>query len=186
VVHPAAMERDWVVDLAAPGHRGEEARRELYALLLKAAMFEVRRRGVPDEDLAAQAAGDAMLAILKKLDTYRGESRFTTWAYKFALYEAAAKTRKRAWKEREVLLAPEQWATLATAPYDGDAPELLRAIARGIEQRLTQHQREVLLALAIDGVPIDVLAERLDTTRGALYKTLHDARRNLRAHLEQA
>jgi len=83
-----------------------------------------------------------------------------------------------------VLLDPEQWATLATAPYDGDAPELLRAIARGIEQRLTPHQREVLLALAVDGVPIDVLAERLDTTRGALYKTLHDARRNLRSHLE--
>jgi RNA polymerase sigma-70 factor (ECF subfamily) len=146
VLHPAAMERDWVADLEAPGHRGEQARKELYALLVKAATFEVRRRGVPDDDLAAQAAGDAMLALLGKLHSYRGESRFTTWAYKFALYEAAAKTRKR----------------------------------------LTPHQREVLLALAVDGVPIDVLAERLDTTRGALYKTLHDARRNLRAHLEQA
>ncbi len=184
MVYAAAMERDWVAELAAPGHRGEQARRDLYALLVKAATFEVRRRGVPDDDLAAQAAGDAMLALLKKLHTYRGESRFTTWAYKFALYEAAAKTRRRAWKEREVLLGPEQWATLATAPYDGDAPELLRAIARGIEQRLTPHQREVLLALAVDGVPIDVLAERLETTRGALYKTLHDARRNLRSHLE--
>ena len=127
-----------------------------------------------------------MLALLGKLHTYRGESRFTTWAYKFALYEAAAKTRKRAWKEREVRSIPSSGRRSPPLPYDGDAPELLRAIARGIEQRLTPHQREVLLALAVDGVPIDVLAERLDTTRGALYKTLHDARRNLRAHLEQA
>src|SRR5690349_22399512 len=162
------MERDWVAELAAPGHRGEQARKELYALLVKAATFEVRRRGVPDDDLAAQAAGDAMLALLKKLHTYRGESRFTTWAYKFALYEAAAKTRRRAWRDRELPLEAE----FATHD-DLETPELLRTIAKGIDE-LTPHQREVLVALAINGVPIDVLAERNHTTRGALYKTLHD------------
>jgi RNA polymerase sigma-70 factor (ECF subfamily) len=120
------------------------------------------------------------VAIRRKLHTYRGEGRFTTWAYKFALYEAAAKTRRRAWRDREL-------------PLDTDFPgrvlddqietaELLRAIARGIEQ-LTPHQREVLVALAVNGVPIDVLAERLTSTRGALYKTLHDARKNLRGYL---
>jgi RNA polymerase sigma-70 factor (ECF subfamily) len=41
----------------------------------------------------------------------------------------------------------------------------------------------VLVAITINGVPIDVLAERLNTTRGALYKTLHDARKKLRAEL---
>jgi RNA polymerase sigma-70 factor (ECF subfamily) len=172
---------DWVAELTGP--RCEDAQRRLYALLLKAADFEVRRRA-PDiadrEHLVTQAADDALLAILNKLHTYRGESRFTTWAYKFALYEAAAKTRRRVWRDREL-------------PLDADFPghglearvetaELLRAIADGIEQ-LTAHQREVLIALAVNGVPIDVLAERLDTTRGALYKTLHDARAKLRAYL---
>jgi RNA polymerase sigma-70 factor (ECF subfamily) len=174
---------NWVEDLTGP--RAADAERRLYALLLKAADFEVRRRaaatGLTDiDDLVTQSADDALLAIRRKLHTYRGESRFTTWAYKFALYEAAAKTRKRAWRDREL-------------PLDADFParaldehvetsELLQAITKGIEQ-LTPHQKEVLVALAINGVPIDVLAERLDTTRGALYKTLHDARKALRAYL---
>ena len=176
------MTEDWVAELTGP--RREEAQRRLYALLLKAADFEVRRRapGIADrEHLVTQSADDALLAILDKLHTFRGESRFTTWAYKFALYEAAAKTRRRVWRDREL-------------PLDADFPgrnlsdavetaELLRAIAFAIENHLTPHQREVLVALAVNGVPIDVLAERLDTTRGALYKTLHDARAKLRAYL---
>jgi RNA polymerase sigma-70 factor (ECF subfamily) len=173
----------WVEDLTGP--RRAEAERRLYALLLKAADFEVRRRAAAAnltdvEDLVTQSADDALLAIRAKLHTYRGESRFTTWAYKFALYEAAAKTRRRAWRDRELPLA---------ADFPGrdlhdhiETTELLKAITDGIEQ-LTPHQKEVLVALAINGIPIDVLAERLDSTRGALYKTLHDARKALRAYL---
>ena len=120
MLHPAAMERDWVAELAAPGHRGEQARKDLYALLLKAARFEVGRRGAElahlrggdQEDLAQQAADDALMAVLGKLDEFRGESRFTTWAYKFALLEAAVKVRRRAWQGREVPLEEEAWATL--------------------------------------------------------------------------
>jgi RNA polymerase sigma-70 factor (ECF subfamily) len=173
----------WVEELTGP--RRAEAERRLYALLLKAADFEVRRRAaganITDiEHLVVQAADDALVAILAKLHTYRGESRFTTWAYKFALYEAAAKTRKRAWRDRELPLEAE----LPASQHDHETAELLRAIAKGIEEQLTPHQREVLLALAVNGVPIDVLAERLQTTRGALYKTLHDARKALRRYLE--
>jgi RNA polymerase sigma-70 factor, ECF subfamily len=173
---------DWVAELTGP--RRQDAQRRLYALLLKAADFEVRRRApdIPDRDhLVTQSADDALVAILSKLHTYRGESRFTTWAYKFALYEAAAKTRRRAWRDRELPLH-------ADFPGHGldttvETAELLRAIAHAIDTHLTAHQREVLLALAVNGIPIDVLAERLDTTRGALYKTLHDARAKLRAYL---
>jgi RNA polymerase sigma-70 factor, ECF subfamily len=172
---------NWVEDLTGP--RRHEAEQRLYALLLKAADFEVRRRapaaGITDiEDLVVQSADDALLAIMRKLHTYRGESRFTTWAYKFALYEAAAKTRRRAWRDRELPLEAD-----FPAHDDHETRELLRAIAAGIEQ-LTPRQREVLVALAINGVPIDVLAERLQTTRGALYKSLHDARKALRAYLQ--
>jgi RNA polymerase sigma-70 factor, ECF subfamily len=186
VLIPALDEesRRWLADLRSAGHWRADAERRLYALLRKAAEFEVRRRTSQDvDDLVTQAAGDALVAVLAKLDHFRGESRFTTWAYKFALYEAAAKTRRRAWQGRELPTAPEDWPATAHVP-DFETPERLRALRRGIAQ-LTPHQRDVLLALAVNGVPIDVLAERRHTSRGALYKTLHDARRALRRHLPE-
>jgi RNA polymerase sigma-70 factor (ECF subfamily) len=139
------------------------------------------------EDLAMQAADDALLAILRKLHTYRGDSRFTTWAYKFALLEAAVKVRKRAWEGRDVPLEADGWARVAdqraSPGADAEMTELLGAVSKAIGESLTPHQRSVLIAVTLNGVPIDVLADRLATTRGALYKTLHDARKKLRARL---
>jgi RNA polymerase sigma-70 factor (ECF subfamily) len=144
-------------------------------------------RGEAPADIATEAADDALMAVLRRLDDFRGESRFTTWAWKFAILQAAARMRGRAWQGRELPLPPEGWERLAAAASDpaGDAEtaELLGAVAVVVREDLTARQREVLVALAIDGVPIDVLAERRGTTRGALYKTLHDARRRLRAGL---
>lgn len=180
--------------LRATGAERDAAIASLHGLLLRAARFEVGRRASPAgldplevEDLAHQAADDALVAVLRKLDDYRGESRFTTWAYKFALLEASVRVRRRAWAGREVALDEASWAASAS-PDAGPAAraeegELLAAVRGLIESELTPRQRAVLVALAIDGVPIDVLAERLSTTRGALYKTLHDARRKLRAAL---
>jgi RNA polymerase sigma-70 factor (ECF subfamily) len=129
------------------------------------------------------------MSVLRRLDDFRGASLFTTWAYKFAIYEAAVKLRKRAWQGREIPLEPESWSLFESAGLDpGEAveqQELLRALQHAINEILTPHQRSVLVALALNGVPIDVLAERLETTRGALYKTLHDARRKLRRHLDE-
>ena len=126
-----------------------------------------------------------MVALLGKLDSFRGASRFTTWAYKFALLEAGVKARRRAWRDREVLLDEEAWPAVSdngpSAQQVLEDAETLRAVRDAMHTSLTRHQREVFVALALNGVPIDVLAERLDTTRGALYKTLHDARRKLRA-----
>jgi RNA polymerase sigma-70 factor (ECF subfamily) len=187
---PDAESESWVSDLGAgagPAHDAAVAR--LHDLLLRAARFELRRRGAHAdlEDLAQQAASDALVAILAKVHTYRGQSRFTTWAYKFALLEAAVKARRRAWQGREVPLDDEGWALV---PHRGGGPgadaetsELLRAVQDAIATVLTSHQRAVLVAITLQDVPIDVLAERLGTTRGALYKTLHDARRKLRAQL---
>ena len=167
----------------------------LHDLLLRGSRFEVGRRraalshvrGEELDDLATQAADDALMAVLRKLDDFRGASRFTTWAYKFALLEAGVKLRRRAWQEREVVLDSDSWTQLAPStpgPAAGaERADLMQALAECIGDDLTPHQRQVLVALAIDGVPIDVLAERLATTRGALYKTLHDARRKLRAVL---
>jgi RNA polymerase sigma-70 factor, ECF subfamily len=183
----------WVEALAGAGRRHDEAVGALHAFLLRAARFEVARRGGGRSgefnDLATQAADDALMAIIRKLHTYRGESRFTTWAYKFALLEAAVKVRKRAWHGHEVPLEADGWAQLAhtgtTPGADAESSELIAAVRDGIAEALTPHQRAVLVALTLNDVPIDVLADRLGTTRGALYKTLHDARRKLRARLSE-
>ena len=131
-----------------------------------------------------QSADDALVAVLSKLDGYRGDSKFTTWAYKFALLEAAVKLRRRAWQGREVPLEPEMWTALPSknpSPESSvERTELFEQLQKAIESDLTPHQREVLVATTLNGVPIDVLAERLNTTRGAVYKTLHDARHKLR------
>jgi RNA polymerase sigma-70 factor (ECF subfamily) len=185
--------RAWLDALRGAGADREEAAARLHALLLRAARFELaRRRGMLGdvqretfEDLALQSADDALAAILGKLDDYRFESRFTTWAYKFAILEAAVRTRRRAWQARELPTDPQDWASLAADTVEPaqavEMRELLSTVAAAIRTELSPHQREVLGALVFAEVPIDVLAERLGTTRGALYKSLHDARRKLRA-----
>ena len=186
----------WLSSLRAGGEERELAISRLHGLLLRAARFEAARRrptlsgvsGRELDDLTAQAADDALVAVLSRLDSFRGASRFTTWAYKFAVYQTAVTLRRRAWQDREVLLDPQSWAFL---PDRGEQPhqhaedaEILAAVGQGIAA-LTPHQRNVMVALTINDVPIDVLAQRLGTTRGALYKTLHDARRKLRRHLAE-
>jgi RNA polymerase sigma-70 factor (ECF subfamily) len=189
--------RAWLRDLRSDGGSRDEAIARLHALLLRAARFECARRrsalphlrGNDLDDLANQAADDALVSVLARLDDFRGASRFTTWVYKFALLEAAVKLRKRSWQGREVPLEPETWSLFSSAGIEPDEEaeqsELLATLQRAIAEILTPHQRRVLVALALNGVPIDVLAERLSTTRGALYKTLHDARRKLRRHLDE-
>jgi RNA polymerase sigma-70 factor, ECF subfamily len=178
----------WLDRLDPSSRERDAAVGELHALLLKAARFEVNRRGAADgDDLAQQSADDALVSVLRRLPDFRGDSRFTTWAYKFALYEAGVKARRRAWQDREVQLEPEHWELIprggATPQEDLETAERLGHLRDAIARDLSPHQRQVLVAVALQDVPIDVLAERLDTTRGALYKTIHDARRKLRAAL---
>jgi RNA polymerase sigma-70 factor (ECF subfamily) len=187
-----AESQAWI-DRLTPGSDDLEAGIEdLHALLLRAARFEVGRRraalphlwGDDLDDLAQQSADDALLAVLRKLEDFRGESHFTTWAYKFALLETAATVRSRAWQGREVPTEPDWWTRSAacgpTAQEDLEMKDLLAALKAAMATELTAGQREVLVAVALNDVPIDVLATRMGRTRGAVYKTLHDARRKLR------
>ena len=185
----------WIDRLRPQSPHRDAAIVALHAHLLKAARYEVARRrasfphlrGDDFDDLAQQSADDALVAVLGKLDDFRGDSRFTTWAYKFALFEAGTKIRRRAWQGREVPLEPESWSRFAqggASPHeDAETAELLLALQDAIRTQLSTHQREVLVAVTLNDVPIDVLAERLNTTRGALYKTVHDARHKLRRTL---
>jgi RNA polymerase sigma-70 factor, ECF subfamily len=191
-----AESREWLHSLRTDTTR-EAAIARLHALLLQTARFEVARRrpalphvrGDELDDIANEAADDALMSVLRRLDDFRGASRFTTWVHKFALLEASTKLRKRAWQGREVPVEPETWSLFSSTGAEPDAEleqsELLSALQGAIREILTPHQRRVLVSLALNGVPIDVLADRLSTTRGALYKTLHDARRKLRKHLEE-
>lgn len=188
--------REWVRDLRAGGATADRAVARLHALLLRAARFEVTRQRtamphlrVDTDEVALEAADDALVNVRARLGDFRGESRFTTWAYKFALLEAAVKLRRRAWQGRELPTTPAGMNVFANLGLGADVAleqrELVHTIRAGI-QCLTPHQRDVLVALALNEVPIDVLADRLATTRGALYKTLHDARVNLRRRVAAA
>jgi RNA polymerase sigma-70 factor (ECF subfamily) len=130
-----------------------------------------------------------LVALLGKLGDFRGDSRFTTWVYKFGLFEAAVRVRRRAWQGREVPIEPERWPLIAdddsTPEQHVESRQLSSALREAIGSQLTPHQRQVLVAVVLNGVPIDVLAERRQTTRGALYKTLHDARRKIRIALAE-
>lgn len=187
--------RDWLDALRDRGPAREAAVGRLHGLLLRAARFELSRRraalshvrGEELDDLAVQAADDALVSALGKLDDFRGASRFTTWAYKFAIVEAGVKLRRRAWQSREVTLQDGSWEQIAdhgrSAQELLESAEVLDRLRVAVDATLTPHQRSVFVALALNGVPIDVIAERTGSSRGALYKTLHDARRKLRTEL---
>jgi RNA polymerase sigma-70 factor (ECF subfamily) len=186
-----AESREWLARLSSGGVQRDAALAELHALLVRAARYALARRGSElaregHADLATEAADDALVAILGHLDEFRGESRFTTWAWKFAFYEACVAIRKRRWLGREVPVEDEGWDAIAhEAAPDGrvEQLEVLAELRAAVEESLTSHQRRVFVALALNEVPVDVLAARLGTTRGALYKTLHEARGRLRAAL---
>jgi RNA polymerase sigma-70 factor (ECF subfamily) len=190
--------RAWVDALDSDGVRQDEAIRRLHALLLCEARFEVRRRtmflrhpsGADLDDLALQTADDAVVAILGKLGQFRGDSRFTTWARHFAQREAPAKIRRRVGRNRDVPIELDverswMWHAPGQSPHEQViGKQTVRLLAHLIANELTARQRDVLVALVIDGVTTEDLAHRLQTTPGALYKTLHDARRKLKAHLD--
>ena len=194
---PATLDtasQGWLDALRESGSERERAVQRLHELLLRATRFEVGRRVAMSpwlraerEDLAQQSADDALMAILAKLDDYRGASRFTTWAYKFALLEAAAKTRRRAWHDRQIALDTDDWRLIADGSVAPDREvemsEVLTEVRDALDEEITSHERQILTAITLNDVPIDELAERLSTTRGALYKTLHVARGKLRRRL---
>lgn len=188
----------WVQSLSAEPDERDEAVTELHALLIRVATAEAGRRagthgvrGPELSDLAHQAAGDAVVSILRRLADFRGESRFTTWACKFVILEVASKLTRHVWRRDRVQLDPGAWgqlpARLGSGPADlAESQELVDAVREGVESALTPHQRRIFVAIIVDAVPLDVLAAELGSNRNAIYKTMFDARRKLRAYLVAA
>jgi RNA polymerase sigma-70 factor (ECF subfamily) len=191
--------RRWVERLHRdhPGH--DDAVAKLHDVLKRAALHELRRRrwqlgspaGPELDDLAEQCAGDAVINILARIDHFQGLSRFTTWAYKFVIFEVSSKVARHAWRHHPPSAGDLTWDhvpdALAPKPAEqAERREQLAALTKAIEEELTPRQREVFVAIALNDVPIDVLALELRSNRNAIYKNLFDARRRLRASLAAA
>ncbi len=193
---PAQGTVDWVTVLAGGGAVRDAALAELHGLLVRVARSEMRRRsgtalrlaGPELDDLAHQAADDALLAIIGKLGSFRGESRFTTWAYRFVILEVSSKLGRHFSRPPAASMDDHDWERLpdrlGTAPADqAQQRDLVVALRTVVEEELTERQRLVFTAIVVDGVPVDALAVRLDSHRNALYKTMFDARRKIRGAL---
>jgi RNA polymerase sigma-70 factor (ECF subfamily) len=195
---PSALDaesQEWVRSLLTSGPEREAAAVRLHELLLRVARSEASRRGHrlritgPElDDLAHQAAADALMAITAKVREFRGESRFTTWAYKFVVFEFSTKVGRHIWRDPPVALDAEDWERLPDrfgfepgrqAEWQG----LIDALRRAIEEELSPQQRRLFVAIVLNGIPLDALVVELGSNRNAIYKSLFDARRKLRAAL---
>lgn len=191
----APRDTEWVARLSTTGHIRDAAVGDLHELMLRAARHQVGRMpeavglGAARRDEAVHSAADAAtVSVLSRLTTFEGRSKFTTWAYKFAILHAGVEVRRAAWHDREIELTdlPERGdAAMSSPEAHAELRELGQAVRDGLAEAVTPHQRRIMLAVLVDGVPIDVLAERFGTNRGALYKTLHDGRQRLRAFLTE-
>ncbi len=187
--------RQWVRMLGGTGPQRETGLARLHELLLRIARAELQRRsgqfrisGPELDDLAYQAAADALLAVDLKIGQFRGESKFTTWAYKFVIFEVSAKIGRHFWAYPAVPMDTEDWDRLpdrfgSDPAREAERRELADAVRRAVDEQLTPRQRQVFVALVLNGVPMDALVAQLGSTRNAIYKTMFDARRKLRAAL---
>jgi RNA polymerase sigma-70 factor, ECF subfamily len=185
----------WLSRLGAGGGERQAAEGELHARLVRIAMAEVRRRsastpvtGQELDDVAHQAAADAMIAILAKLGDFRGESRFITWAYRFVMLEVSAKLGRHYWRNPLVALDAGQWERLpdrfgVDPVRHAESAGMLAEMRRVVEDELTDHQRRLFVAVVVDGIPLDALAAELGLRRNAIYKVIFDARRKIRRAL---
>jgi RNA polymerase sigma-70 factor, ECF subfamily len=195
----AVENRAWVDDLSVGGARGEAASRRLHEILLRAARVEVVRRasrlrlaGPELDDIAHQAAADALLTICAKVQTFRGDCKFTTWAYKFVVFDVATKVSRHFWQRAGASIAfdEEDWNRVPAAgglepETHAERRDLMNAVRRAVEEKLTAKQRFVFVAL-LGGMPTGVLADQLGATHNAIYKVMFDARRKLRTALVDA
>jgi RNA polymerase sigma-70 factor (ECF subfamily) len=193
-----AESQQWVRQLKVEHPRYDHTVERLHDVLRRVARSELSRRrhqigsvsGPEFDDLAQQAADDAVVNVLAKLDEFRGLSRFTTWAYKFAMFEVSAKVARHAWRRQSPAVEELPWDKLVDplAPRPDDRLEQrsqLDALTAAVGE-LTDRQRKVFVSVALNEISIDVVALELGTNRNAVYKNLFDARRRLRERMADA
>jgi RNA polymerase sigma-70 factor (ECF subfamily) len=186
----------WLEGLRNVGPVHDATTVRLYELLLRVARSEARRRssvqsgiaGPELDDLAHQAAADAMVLVVAKLGDFRGESRFTTWACKFAIFEVSTKIGRHVWRHPTTSMDTADWDRLPDRfgldPAEAsESGALVAALHAAVDHDLTDYQRRIFVAIVLNGVPLDALVAELGSNRNAIYKALFDARRKLRTSL---
>jgi RNA polymerase sigma-70 factor (ECF subfamily) len=185
--------QEWLEQLRDP--LDEAALADLREILLRGLRASLSNRINTDLDaITEDFVQDALLKILKSLETFRGESRFTTWAQKVAIHVAYTELRRRRWKDislQDIIETPEgDEYTPAILTDPGTSPEreasqndMLDIVYSMIETELTERQRTAMIAILQGGMPIDQVAEKMGTNRNALYKLIHDARKRMQQSL---
>jgi RNA polymerase sigma-70 factor, ECF subfamily len=184
--------QEWLDDLQRPDR--DEALADLRAVLVRGLGYSLANRSDVDAVLIEDFVQDALLKILDNLDTFRGESRFTTWAQKIAVRVAFTELRRHRWRDLslEAIAEPQGLDFVPDFLVDPEAPPdqqavqrlFLESLQRLIATELTDKQRQALVAVRIQGIPLEEVARRMDTNRNALYKLLHDARQRLKSRME--
>lgn len=182
----------WLDELQGPER--DEALTDLRAFLVRGLGYSIANRSDVDGVLIEDFAQEALLKILDNLDTFRGESRFTTWAQKIAVRVALTELRRRRWRDLSIdaITEPQGMDFVPDFLIDPDAPpdhqavqrQFLETLSRLISTELTDKQRQALVAVRIHGIPLEEVARRMGTNRNALYKLLHDARQRLKSQME--
>jgi len=184
---------EWLADLR--GAKQEEAIADLREILIRGLEYSLSTRTRGDIDtLVEDFVQEALIKILDNLDTFRGESKLTTWAQKIAIRVAYTELRRKRWQDvaLEDLLPEDSGPDFTPAiltdtqysPEEKTAQQLiLETIMRVIEQNLTKRQRDAIMAVMAGGMPLEIVAEKMGTNRNALYKLIHDARKRLKREL---
>ena len=187
---------EWLSALRGSGVEHQQAIQELGETLKRGLRYALSSYGkVRPEDID-DFAQDAVLRILDKLDTFQGRSRFTTWAHKVAVHIALSELRRRRWRDVP-LLPPKELSFDQEAPVDvrdeDEGPEerairreMMRLVSAAIDNDLTDRQRQAMVAIVLQGMPLSEVAAHMDTNANALYKLLHDARKRLKKRLTEA
>jgi RNA polymerase sigma-70 factor (ECF subfamily) len=187
--------QEWVEELRDPV--SNEALEDLRAILLRGLRASLSNRIQTDLDaITEDFVQEALLKILKSIETFRGESRFTTWAQKIAIHVAFTELRRRRWKDvslQDMIETPdgEEYTPLiltdpsATPEKETTQNDLMQIVYELIETELTERQRTAIIAVLQGGAPLGEVAERMNTNRNALYKLIHDARKRLQESLYQ-
>jgi len=191
--------QEWLDALRGPGR--DEALADLRAFLVRGLGYALAGRPGVDDSLLEDFAQEALLKILAGLDSFRGESRFTTWAQKIAVRVALTELRRHRWRDvslDEMTRSPDADPSMGSGhrfipeilaePSAGPEQQaiqrmLLSTLRRIIATELTDKQRQALVAVRIHGMPLEEVAREMGTNRNALYKLLHDARQRLKKRM---
>jgi RNA polymerase sigma-70 factor (ECF subfamily) len=186
---------EWLADLKSDGPEKETALADLRTAIQTGLPYALSNYLAPDnpqfKSLTDEVTQDTLLRVLDHLDTFEGRSRFTTWVHKIAVRIALTELRRRRWRDfsldslveenEEGISFPRLMIDPAPNPDSlTQQSDMLQRVGRLINEELTEKQRQAIVATAIEGVPLEEVARRMNMKRNALYKLLHDARLRLK------